>query len=131
MTRPAGVNPAPGVFSFDGLVASLAWMAYKNWRGAPFVTIVIISGEISETGMKRWQEIADAIAELSEEGQLEIFVGEQSVGFEVGIAGTHRQSIVDAGNYTLTTVCIVFTCKPTSMDGDPIAIEQWIILVKG
>lgn len=34
--------------------------------------------------MKRWQEIADAIRELAEEGELEIFVGDQSVGFEIG-----------------------------------------------
>lgn len=34
--------------------------------------------------MKRWQEVADAIASLGEEGELEIFLGDYSVGFEVG-----------------------------------------------
>lgn len=32
-----------------------------------------------------WQELADTIAELQEEGRLEIFVGDYSVGFEVGL----------------------------------------------
>ncbi|UCC14907.1 MAG: hypothetical protein JSW21_02850 [Gammaproteobacteria bacterium] len=34
--------------------------------------------------MKRWQEIADAIKELSDDGEIEIFVGEHPVGFDVG-----------------------------------------------
>lgn len=49
--------------------------------------------------MKQWQEIADAIARLGEEGELEIFVGDHSVGFDVGTD--------DQGIYiTLCTDCI-------------------------
>ena len=49
--------------------------------------------------MKRWQEIADAIAELGDDGQLEIFVGDHSVGFEVG---TDEQGVY----ITLCSDCI-------------------------
>jgi len=49
--------------------------------------------------MKQWQDIAEAIASLGEEGELEIFVGDYSVGFEVGTD--------DQGVYiTLCTDCI-------------------------
>lgn len=34
--------------------------------------------------MKHWQDIAEAIARLGEEGELEIFLGDYAVGFEVG-----------------------------------------------
>jgi len=49
--------------------------------------------------MKQWQDIAEAIARLGEEGELEIFVGDYPVGFEVGTD--------DQGVYiTLCTDCI-------------------------
>ncbi|MFU8895751.1 MAG: hypothetical protein ACNA8J_05140 [Gammaproteobacteria bacterium] len=35
--------------------------------------------------MTRWKEVAQAIGELQEEGQLDIFVGEHSVTFEVAV----------------------------------------------
>ena len=49
--------------------------------------------------MKNWQEIAEAIARLGDEGELEIFVGDYSVGFEVG---TDEQGVY----ITLCTDCI-------------------------
>ncbi len=49
--------------------------------------------------MKQWQEIAEAIARLGDEGELEIFVGDYSVGFEVG---TDEQGVY----ITLCSDCI-------------------------
>ena len=33
--------------------------------------------------MRRWQEIAEAIRQLTDDGELEIFLGDHAVGFEV------------------------------------------------
>jgi hypothetical protein len=38
-----------------------------------------------EMKMDSWQKIANAIAELQEDGQLEVFIGDFSAGFEVGV----------------------------------------------
>lgn len=35
--------------------------------------------------MDNWQAVADAMAELQENGQLELFIGDLSAGFEVGV----------------------------------------------
>jgi len=35
--------------------------------------------------MTRWKKIAEAIQELQDEGQLDVFVGEHSVTFEVNV----------------------------------------------
>lgn len=49
--------------------------------------------------MRRWQEIAEAIRELSDDGELEIFLGDHAVGFEV--------STDDEGVYiTLCSDCL-------------------------
>lgn len=45
--------------------------------------------------MSRWQQIADAIQELQEEGQFDLFVGDHSVSFDI--------SVDDKGVYL--TVC--------------------------
>lgn len=45
--------------------------------------------------MSRWQQIADAIQELQEEGQFDVFVGDYSASFDI--------SVDDKGVYL--TVC--------------------------
>ena len=35
--------------------------------------------------MSRWQQIAEAIQELQEEGQIDVFVGDYSVTFDVNV----------------------------------------------
>lgn len=45
--------------------------------------------------MSRWQQIADSIQELQEEGQFDLFVGDYSVSFDI--------SVDDKGVYL--TVC--------------------------
>ena len=35
--------------------------------------------------MDSWQKLANAIAELQEDGQLEVFIGDFSAGFKVGV----------------------------------------------
>ena len=60
-----------------------------------------------------------------------IIVYSKPVCFKVSISSAQRQFLVNAGNDTLPTPCIISACKPVGQKGRLISIEQRIIRIKG